>query len=108
MTMKKIKFLVLATVLFSTIAGISFYLVRSASYTIQTSGKLYIVNKLSKSITVFDLFQGKELTEFPMSVEPHEATTLKNLKKVVVTNYGAPDEIGKSSRETVESVVVTS
>ena len=75
---------------------ISIFVIRRPSYTIQTNGKLYIVNKLSKSITVFDLFQGKELTEFPMSVEPHEATTLTNLNKVVVTNYGAPNEIGKS------------
>ena len=67
--MKKIKFLVMATVLFSAIAGISFYLVRSASYTIQTSGKLYIVNKLSRSITVFDLFKGEELTEFTLEIE---------------------------------------
>ena len=75
---------------------ISIFVIRRPSYTIQTNGKLYIVNKLSKSITVFDLFQGEELTEFPMSVEPHEATTLTNLNKVVVTNYGAPNEIGKS------------
>jgi YVTN family beta-propeller protein len=94
--MKKIKFLVLATVLFSTIAGISFYLVRSASYTIQTSGKLYIVNKLSRSITVFDLFKGEELTEFTLEIEPHEVTTLTGQNNVVVTNYGRPKVNGKS------------
>ena len=75
---------------------ISIFVIRRPSYTIQTNGKLYIVNKLSKSITVFDLFQGEELVEFPMSIEPHEATTLTNLNRIVVTNYGAPNEIGNS------------
>jgi len=94
--MKKIKFLVMATVLLSTVAGISLYAVRSASYTIQTSGKLYIVNKLSRSITIFDLFKGEELTEFPLEIEPHELTTLTGQNKVVVTNYGRPNVNGKS------------
>ena len=75
---------------------ISIIVIRRPSYTIQTNGKLYIVNKLSKSITVFDLYEGKEITEFPMSIEPHEAATLTNQNKVIVTNYGAPNIVGKS------------
>jgi len=94
--MKRIKQLVFIGVILLVIFMISIFVIRKPSYTIQTNGKLYIVNKLSKSITVFDLFQGKELTEFPMSVEPHEATTLPSQNKVIVTNYGAPNEIGKS------------
>jgi len=94
--MKSIKQLVFIGVILLVIFVISIFVIRRPSYTIQTNGKLYIVNKLSKSITVFDLFQGKELIEFPMSVEPHEATTLPSQSKVIVTNYGTPDEIGKS------------
>jgi len=75
---------------------ISVFVIRRPSYTIQTNGKLYIVNKLSSSITVFDLFKGVELMEFPMEIEPHEATTLDNHNRVVVTNYGAPNVVGKS------------
>ena len=94
--MKRIKQLVFIGIILLVIFMISIFVIRRPSYTVQTNGKLYIVNKLSKSITVFDLFQGKELTEFPMSVEPHEATTLPSQNKVIVTNYGTPNEIGKS------------
>jgi len=94
--MKKIKFLLLSLFLFSIIAVIALKIIRHPSYSIQTSGKLYIVNKLSSSITVFDLYQGKELAEFPIEIEPHEATTLAGQNRVVVTNYGATNVVGKS------------
>jgi len=94
--MKRIKQLVFICIILLVILMISIFVIRRPSYTIQTNGKLYIVNKLSKSITVFDLFKGIELTEFPMEIEPHEATTIDNLNRVVVTNYGAPNVVGKS------------
>lgn len=94
--MKKLKFIFISFGLIALISGVTFIVVRSPSYIVQMSGKLYIVNKLSSSITVFDLFRGRELAEFPMSVEPHEATTLTNQNKVIVTNYGAPNVVGKS------------
>ena len=75
---------------------IAIKITRWPSYTIQTNGKLYIVNKLSSSITVFDLFKGKELVTFSTETEPHEVTTLENLNKVVVTNYGTQKMVGKS------------
>lgn len=75
---------------------IAIQITRWPSYTIQTNGKLYIVNKLSSSITVFDLFKGKELVTFSIENEPHEATTLQSLNKVVVTNYGTQKMAGKS------------
>ena len=74
--MKIIKILVALFGLFSILGGILLFIVRTPSYDIQTNGKLYIVNKLSKSITVFDLFEGNTIIEFPMDIEPHEATTL--------------------------------
>ena len=94
--MKHLKQILFMGVFLLLIFIISIVVIRSPSYTIQTNGKLYIVNKLSKSITVFDLYEGRELAEFPMSVEPHEATTLPSQNKVIVTNYGTPNEIGKS------------
>jgi YVTN family beta-propeller protein len=94
--MKRIKQIIFIGVLLLTVLVITISIARKPSYTIQTNGKLYIVNKLSSSITVFDLFQGKELTEIPLEIEPHEATTLASQNKVVFTNYGAPNVVGKS------------
>jgi len=93
---KRIKHIVLIGVFLLIVYTISISIIRRPSYTIQTNGKLYIVNKGSSSITVFDLFQGKELTEIPMGIEPNEATSLTNLNRVVVTNYGASNVVGKS------------
>jgi len=94
--MKIIKILIVIFGSFIILGGVLLFVVRTPSYTVQTSGKIYIVNKLSKSITVFDLFQGITIDEFSMSIEPHEATTLTNKNKVIVTNYGAPNVVGKS------------
>jgi DNA-binding beta-propeller fold protein YncE len=70
------------------------YFVRLPSYTIQTSGKLYIVNRSSRNIKVFDLFTGKEVAEIPIDLESHEAAALSGQNKVVVTNYGTVDRDG--------------
>ena len=94
--MKIVKFIILIGSFLLLTLVISIILARRPSYTIQTNGKLYIVNKLSSSITVFDLFKGKELVEFPLEIEPHEATTLPGQNKIVVTNYGRPNVDGKS------------
>jgi YVTN family beta-propeller protein len=93
---QKITFIVLTGVFFLLVIVIAIQTTRRPSYTIKTNGKLYIVNKLSSSITVFDLFEGKEMVTFPVEIEPHEATTLQSLNKVVVTNYGTQKVIGKS------------
>ncbi|WP_388053057.1 YncE family protein [Gelatiniphilus marinus] len=69
---------------------------RKPAYNIQTNGQLYIVNKVSSSITVFDLFTGTELTEIPLSIVPYKLTALKNQNKVVITNYGPNNTIGKN------------
>jgi YVTN family beta-propeller protein len=94
--MKKIKFVALFGLLCFIALQIAIYVIRKPSYTIKTDGKLYIVNKRSSSITVFDLYQGKEITEIPIEVEPHDPTTLTDQSKVVVTNYGTPEVLGKS------------
>ncbi|MDP5106352.1 MAG: beta-propeller fold lactonase family protein [Polaribacter sp.] len=75
---------------------VAFYFIKQPSYSIKTEGTLYVVNKVSKSVVVFDLFEGKQIKELPIEIEPHEATTLTNPNRVIVTNYGTPDEGGNS------------
>lgn len=94
--MKRIKQLVFIGIILLVILMISVFVIRRPSYTIQTAGKLYVVNKLSSSITVFDLFKGKEVTKFPIDVLPHEVTTLDNQDRVVITNYGSLNVVGNS------------
>lgn len=94
--MKKIKTVLLFSLLCFVALQITIFMVRKSSYTIKTNGKLYIVNKRSSNITVFDLFQGKELAELPIDVEPHETITMTNQNRVVVSNYGNPNVLGKS------------
>lgn len=96
MIMKHIKYVAFLALLLLVFYVVSTAVIRRASYTIQTNGKLYIVNKLSSSITVFDLFHGKELTEIYMDSGPREITTLNPSRKVVVANYGNQNLAGKS------------
>ncbi|MFT5249415.1 MAG: DNA-binding beta-propeller fold protein YncE, partial [Saprospiraceae bacterium] len=92
--MKKLKLLLYSLALFLLMIVITRCFVRLPSYSIQTSGKLYIVNKISRNIEVFDLFTGKEVAEIPIDLESHEAVALSEQNKVVVTNYGTVDRDG--------------
>jgi len=89
--MKILKNIILIGTLIILSLGIIIFIVRRPSYTIRTTGKLFIVNKLSSSISVFDLNQGKNLVEIPIDVEPHEIVKIPEQNWVVITNYGAPD-----------------
>lgn len=93
---KKRKYSIFISVLLIFITIIIINITRIPSYTIQTNGKLYIVNKLSSDVTVFDLFLGKKIAEIPITILPHEATTLIGQNKVVLTNYGGANATGKS------------
>ncbi|WP_248722657.1 YncE family protein [Seonamhaeicola sp. ML3] len=92
------RYLKLITVIFCLffISALAFYFIKQPSYDIKTEGTLYVVNKASKDITVFNLREGKEVTKIFLEQEPHEATVLVNQNKLVVTNYGTPDVEGKS------------
>ncbi|MGZ0016177.1 YVTN family beta-propeller repeat protein [Yeosuana sp. AK3] len=94
--MKKIKYIVFVVGFFLLLRAIIVFVVRAPSYTIQTSGKLYTVNKLSSSITVFDLFHGENISEIPINVQPYKVTSFSNLNKVIVANYGSDDVVGNS------------
>lgn len=62
--------------------------VRLPSYTIQTSGKLYIVNKLSRDIQVFDLHSGEEIGDIPIDMQAHEIIATLDGNSLIVTDYG--------------------
>jgi len=94
--MKKIKLALLFGLVCFSALQIVIYVVRKPSYTIKTNGKLYIVNKSSNSIMVFDLYEGRMLAEIPIALEPHEPTALASINKLVLTNYGTPSVLGKS------------
>ncbi len=93
--MKNLK---IVAILFSLIflSLVAFYFIKQPAYTIKTEGTLYVVNKVSKSVVIFDLFEGEQIKELPIEIEPHEATTLTNPNRVIVTNYGTPDVGGKT------------
>jgi YVTN family beta-propeller protein len=65
------------------------FIIRLPSYSIQTTGKLYIINKVSRDITVFDLFSGTEIAEIPINIEAHEAITTLDNNKIILTDFGA-------------------
>ena len=93
--MKNLKLVVIIFGLILLVFG-AIYVLKQPAYTIKTEGTLYVVNKGSKSITVFDLFEGDQITELPIEIEPHEATIVTNPNRVIVTNYGTPDVAGKT------------
>jgi YVTN family beta-propeller protein len=78
------------------VIGLSTYLYINTGYQIKTEGKLYIVNKGSRNVIVFDLEKGEKIADIAIDIEPHEATTLSNQDYVVVTNYGNENTIGKT------------
>lgn len=93
--MKYIRLVALFFVAILLVLG-SLYYYKQPSYTISTDGTLYVVNKGSRSITVFDLFKGQQLEEILLDQEPHEAAIVNNPNRLVVTNYGTVDKAGKS------------
>ena len=94
--MKKIKILFSVFSILSLLVILTGFFVRRPSYSIQAEGKLYIFNKLSTDITVFDLLKGKKITEIPIEIEAHGATLIPNQNRIAVANYGTSKVKGKS------------
>ena len=92
--MKRIKHVLISLVVLHLLLALAIFIFRLPSYSIQTSGKLYIVNKISRDITVFDLFKGKEITEIPIDMESHEAISTIDKNSIIVTNYGTINRDG--------------
>ncbi|MGC6431533.1 MAG: beta-propeller fold lactonase family protein [Jejuia sp.] len=76
--------------------AVAIYIFMQPSYSVQTDGVLYAVNKASSDVTVFDLHNGKQIKEIPIAQEPHEAAVLEGASKIVITNYGSVEDAGKS------------
>lgn len=89
--MKRLKYIIISIGILFLVLRFSIYIVRLPSYTIKTSGKLYIVSKVSRDVQVFNLFTGKEITEVSIDMLSHEAITTVDQKNVVLTNYDSKD-----------------
>lgn len=87
--MKRLKYILILFVVLCSVLFLSIIVVRLPSYSIQTSGKLYIVSKVSREVQVFDLFTGKDIAEIPIDMFSHEAITTVDKNNVVLTNYGS-------------------
>ncbi|WP_246124723.1 YncE family protein [Algibacter pacificus] len=85
--MKRLKYSLIAFIVLGLVVQLFIFKVRLPSYSIQTSGKLYIVNKVSEDVQVFDLFSGKEIAKIPIDMLSHEAVITKNQNSMVLTNY---------------------
>lgn len=85
---KLVRLIFLALVLLYGLFVSVILIVRLPSYTISTTGKLYIVNKKSRDIQVFDLYTGKEIAEIPIDMQSHEVITTKNQRNVLITDFG--------------------
>lgn len=94
--MKKIKRIVFVLIVLVVVIIVAGFFVRRPCYSIHTSGKLYIFNKLSQDVTVFDLQKGKAIAEIPIEIETHGATALPNQNRIAVANYGTAQTKGKS------------
>ena len=68
---------------------------RSQKYNLKIKGKLFVVNKADKTITVFDLSKGKELKEIELKTDAREIVALPN-NEIAITNHGDIYLPGKS------------
>ena len=93
--MRILKTIILVIVLIFITLSVTMFVFRLPSYTIQTTGKLYIFNKLSQTITIFNLDKGAVENEILAGIEAHEAITLENQKKIVFTDYGTKKMAGR-------------
>ncbi|CAH8283596.1 YVTN family beta-propeller protein [Mariniflexile fucanivorans] len=84
---KRIKYLFLSFGVIFLLFRLSIYVFRLPSYTISTTGKLYVVNKGSRDVQVIDLSNGKEIAEIPIDMLSYEAITTADERRIVATNY---------------------
>jgi YVTN family beta-propeller protein len=84
--MKRIKILLISLGVLFLMLRLSIFIFRLPSYSIETSGKLYVVSKLSEDVQVIDLSTGEQIAEIPIDILCHEAVATSDKKRVVVTN----------------------
>ena len=86
---KRLKLLILFLGLLFIVLRIAILIFRLPSYSISTSGKLYVVSKLSEDVQVFNLATGKEIADISIDMLSHEAVATSDGKNIVLTNYGS-------------------
>lgn len=89
--MKRLIYGIIAVAVVFLLLRLSLVIYRLPSYTIKTSGKLYVISKVSEDIQVIDLFTGKEIAEIPIDILSHEMVTTADENSVVCTNYDSKD-----------------
>lgn len=87
--MKVLKKIIISLGILFLILRLSIFVFRLPSYKIQTSGKLYVVSKLSEDVQVLDLFSGEEIAEIPIEMLSYEAAATLGGSKVVMTDFKA-------------------
>lgn len=92
---KRIKYVAFALVLSVCLLRLAIFIIRLPSYNIQTTGSLYIFNKVSKNIQVFDLDKGRVLNEIPIDLQSFDAVVNASKDKIVMTNYGEKNDVIK-------------
>ena len=68
---------------------------RGQKYNLKIKGKLFVVNKADKTITVVDLSKGKTLKEIELKTDAREIVALPN-NEIAITNHGDNYLPGKS------------
>jgi len=94
MFIKRYKYAFISLAVIYAVLLLFVFIIRLPYYSIQTTGKLYIINKVSRDITVFDLFTGTEIAEIPINIEAHEAITALDNNKIILTDFGALNSKG--------------
>jgi len=87
---------VLLVLCFLVLMSWGVYIIMQPSYDIKMDGTLYAINKGEKSVTIFDLREGKPIHTLSMQLEPHEATYVERSGSLVITDYGSPEMAGSS------------
>lgn len=88
---KRVKYALIAFGIVYAIFVACILSIRMPSYTIKTSGKLYIVSKVSRDTQVFNLETGKEIADIPLGILSHESVTTANRNMVIATNSEAAE-----------------
>jgi hypothetical protein len=84
--MKKIKYILYGLIIIALTIILIGFIVRYPSYTIQTTGKLYIIKKKWRC-NRFDLHSGKELATVAINIESHGAAKVVGQDKIAIANY---------------------
>jgi hypothetical protein len=81
----KIKYILYGLIIIALTIILIGFIVRYPSYTIQTTGKLYIIKK-SEDVTVL-IYIAEELATVAINIESHGAAKVVGQDKIAIANY---------------------